>query len=67
MKRFAMIGAAFALASSATANAAADCCKEMTCRKEGAYCCKDGKGDCCKDLKQGGDHAGHDILSAPAK
>ena len=60
MKTFSIIGAALALAIPATAYAAADCCKDMTC-------CKDGKGDCCDDMKAGGDHAGHGMQAAPAK
>ena len=67
MKKLSIIGAALALAIPATAYAAADCCKEMSCCKEGAECCKDGKGDCCKDMKHGDDHAGHDTPAAPAK
>jgi len=62
MKTIRFIGAAVALALvPATAFAAADCCSDRTCCKDGADCCKDGKGDCCKDMKKGGDHAGHDM------
>ena len=67
MKKLSIVGVALALAVPATAYAAADCCKDMSCCKEGADCCKDGKGDCCKDMKHGGDHAGHDTPAAPAK
>lgn len=52
MKKLAIIGAALALAIPATADAAADCCKDMAC---------------CKDMTHGGDHAGHDRPAAPAK
>jgi len=67
MKMLSIMGAALALAVPATAYAASDCCKDMACCKDGADCCKDGKGDCCKDMKKGGDHAGHDMPTAPAK
>ena len=59
MKKLSIIGVALALAISATAHAAADCCKDMTCCKDGA--------DCCKDMKHGRDDAGHDMPAAPAK
>lgn len=65
MKKLKFIGAAVALALvPASAFAAADCCAGKQCCKNGADCCKDGKGDCCKDMKKGGAatdaHAGHD-------
>ena len=68
MKKFSIIGAAFALTLSTAAFAAADCCKEMACCKEGADCCKerDGKASCCEDMKGGG-HAGHDMSGKPKK
>ena len=59
------IGAALALIlTPATAFAAADCCKDMACCKDGADCCKDKdakKADCCADMEKGGTHAGHDM------
>ena len=71
MKTIKIIGAALALTISGAASAAAaDCCKDMACCKEGADCCKekDGKkSDCCHDMKKGGDHAGHDMSGKPAK
>lgn len=67
MKMLSIMGAALALALPASAYAAADCCRDMACCKEGADCCKGGKGDCCKDMKMGGDNAGHDMPAAPAK
>lgn len=61
MKTMTFIGAAIALALvPATAfAAAADCCADKTCCKDGADCCKDAKKDCCDGMKKGGDHAGH--------
>ena len=60
-----IIGAALALALTSTAAYAADsCCAGMECCKDGKECCKekDGKkADCCKDMKKGDDHAGHDM------
>lgn len=48
MKKFKLIGAAFALSLSLTGTAfAADACKGMECCKDGADCCKDGGQDCC--------------------
>ena len=41
MKKLSIIGAALALAIPAAAHAAADCCKDMACCKEGADCCKE--------------------------
>lgn len=61
MKTLKILGAALALTVSGAASAAAaDCCKDMACCKDGADCCKDGKKDCCPEHK-GGDHAGHDM------
>jgi len=52
MKTIKFVTAAVALSLvPATAFAVADCCA-------GNECCKDGKGDCCKEMK-GGDHVGH--------
>lgn len=68
MKKLSIICAALALAIPATAYAAADCCKDMACCKEGADCCKDkqaGKSCCDHDKKD--KHAGHDMPAAPAK
>lgn len=59
MKKLSIIGAALALAIPATAHAAADCCKDMAC-------CKDG-GHCCEDMRKGGDHTGHDMPAAPTR
>ncbi|GAA0732230.1 hypothetical protein [Sphingomonas japonica] len=59
MKKFSIICAALTLALPATAYAAADCCKDMACCKDGA--------DCCKDMKKGGEHADHDMPAAPAR
>ncbi len=70
MKTIKFIGAAIALAFvPATAFAAADCCASMACCKDGADCCNDGKGDCCKDMAKGGDHANHAMsgMKMPAK
>jgi len=65
------IGAAIALALvPATAFAAANCCTDKACCKEGADCCKDGaKKDCCADMKDmgHGDHAGHDMSGMQKK
>jgi hypothetical protein len=58
MKKLLIMGATLALAIPATAYAAADCCKGMTCCKEA---------DCRKDMKKGGDHAGHNMPAPPAK
>ena len=60
MKKLSIICAALALAIPATVYAAADCCKDMAC-------CKDGKGDCCEDMKKQRDHVRHDMPAAPAK
>ncbi|MES3097350.1 hypothetical protein O6012_17665 [Sphingomonas aerolata] len=67
MTKFKLIGAALALALPTAAFAAGSCCADMACCKDGADCCKDGKGDCCKDIKKGGDHAGHDMSGMPKK
>lgn len=66
MTKLKLIGAALAFTLSTGALAAGSCCADMTCCKEGADCCKDGKGECCKDMK-GGDHAGHDMSGTPKK
>lgn len=61
MKTIKFIGAAIALALvPATAFAAAGCCADKTCCKDGA--------DCCKDMK-GGDNAGQDMsgMKMPSK
>jgi hypothetical protein len=63
MKRLSIIGAALALALPAAAYAAADCCKDMACCKEGGDCCKDGK-SCCDEKHE---HADHGMPAAPAK
>lgn len=60
MTKLKLIGAALALALPTAAFAAGSCCADMAC-------CKDGKGDCCAEMKKGGDHAGHDMQSAPKK
>lgn len=60
MKKLSIISVALALAVPATAYAAADCCKDMAC-------CKDGKDHCCRDMKKDGIHAGHDMPTEPAK
>ena len=67
MMKLKLIGAALALALPTAAFAAAPCCANMACCKEGADCCKDGKKDCCADMKKGGDHAGHDMSGTPKK
>ena len=67
MTKFKRIGAALALAIPTTVFAAAPCCADMACCKEGADCCKDGKKECCADMKKGGDHAGHDMPASPKK
>ena len=69
MTKFKLIGAALALALPTAAFAAGSCCAGMTCCKEAADCCKDGKGDCCADMKSGkqGGHAGHDLSGTPKK
>jgi hypothetical protein len=58
MRKFSIIGAAFALTLSATAFA-----QDMACCKDKADCCKeqDGKRSCCDHAKhaQEGGHAGH--------
>ena len=60
MTKLKLIGAALALALPTAAFAAAPCCAEMAC-------CKDGKKDCCADMKKGGDHAGHNMSGTPKK
>ena len=65
MKMLPIIGAALALAVPATAYAAADCCEDMACCKDGADCCKDkqaGKSCCDHDMPAKGD-----MPAAPAK
>ena len=68
MTKFSIIGAAFALSLSTAAFATADCCKDMTCCKEGADCCDEQKSrqSCCDDMKHGA-HAGHDMSGSPKK
>lgn len=69
MTKLKLIGTALALSLSSAAFAAAPCCADMACCKDGADCCKeqDGKKDCCADMKKGGDHAGHDMSGTPKK
>ena len=65
------LGVAFGLAISTASFAAAPCCADRACCKEGADCCKDKDGqkpDCCKDrqsdnMKHGDhmDHMDHDM------
>lgn len=66
MTKFKLIGAALALTLSSVAFAAGACCADTACCKDGADCCKDGKADCCVNMK-GGDHAGHDMSGTPKK
>lgn len=66
MTKFSVLGAALALSLSTAAFAAADCCKDMACCREGADCCAEQKAEksCCDHAKHDG-HAGHDISGKP--
>lgn len=43
MNTYKLVAAALALSATPAVAAAADCCADMACCKEGADCCEDGK------------------------